>query len=227
MKHLLRKKALELRTRGFTYAEILEQIPVAKSTLSLWLRDVGLSKRQKQRVTEKRLSAALRGGKIRREQRISLTEAIYRNAKKDIGKISKRELWLIGVMLYWAEGSKEKEGRPGIGVQFTNSDSRMIRLFLRWLLSVCNIQRDKIYFDIFIHENNKYRIEDVINHWSDTTGFSRNSFLHIYFKKNKVKTNRTNTGNLYFGVLKIKVRASSILNRKIAAWTEGVVEYFR
>ena len=59
--------ALNLRKQGFSYSEILERIPVAKSTLSLWLREVGLSKRQKQHLTQKKLDAAWRGGQVKRE----------------------------------------------------------------------------------------------------------------------------------------------------------------
>ena len=121
-KNELKNKAIKLRKRGFSYSEILKQISVAKSTLSGWLKDVGLSKRQKQKVTKKKLEAALRGGKARKDNRISITKKIYEESKKDIGDISRRELWLMGVMLYWAEGHKEKEYRPGTGVQFTNSD---------------------------------------------------------------------------------------------------------
>ncbi len=42
-----RKKAIQLRKKGLSYSKILKQVPVAKSTLSLWLRSVGLTKRQK------------------------------------------------------------------------------------------------------------------------------------------------------------------------------------
>ena len=58
-------KALELRRKGLTYKEILKQVPVAKSTLSLWLREVGLSKTQKQRITQKQIKASQRGGDTR------------------------------------------------------------------------------------------------------------------------------------------------------------------
>jgi len=47
------KKAIELRKKGLSYSEILKCVPVAKSTLSLWLRSVGLSKKQRQRLTDK------------------------------------------------------------------------------------------------------------------------------------------------------------------------------
>ena len=43
-----KQKAIALRKRGYSYSEILAEVPVAKSTLSLWLRSVGLAKKQKQ-----------------------------------------------------------------------------------------------------------------------------------------------------------------------------------
>src|SRR5437016_6249903 len=36
----LREKAIALRREGYSYREIREQVPVSKSSLSLWLRDV-------------------------------------------------------------------------------------------------------------------------------------------------------------------------------------------
>jgi len=53
--------AISLRQGGRSYSEILQKVSVAKSTLSLWLREVGLSKKQHQRLTQKRLKAAQRG----------------------------------------------------------------------------------------------------------------------------------------------------------------------
>src|SRR3989344_7141328 len=94
-------KAIELRKKGFSYVEILKSVPVAKSTLSLWLRSVGLSKKQKQRLTEKKLSSMQRGWTKWRNQRIDLTEKIKKSARRDVRKISERELWLIGIALYW------------------------------------------------------------------------------------------------------------------------------
>ena len=59
MKTLLKERAIKLRREGLSYSEILQKIPVAKSTLSLWLRSIGLSKKQVQRLTEKKLLAIL------------------------------------------------------------------------------------------------------------------------------------------------------------------------
>ena len=226
MKIELREKAIQLRRAGKSYSEILEEIPIAKSTLSLWLQSVGLSKAQKQRLSEKRLAAARRGAEQRKQKRLAVTKEIHTQAIKDVGAISPHELWLMGIMLYWAEGSKEKEYKPGSGVQFSNSDPKMIRLFLKWLYDVCKISKENISMDIFIHENNRHQIEKVIRYWAKITEFEPEKFKHIYYKKNKIRTLRKNTGDLYFGVLKVKVKASSGLNRRIAGWIRGICQYY-
>jgi len=217
-----KNKAIELRKQGLSYREILEQIPVAKSSLSLWLRSVGLSREQKQRLTAKKLASALRGAKRKKEIRIAITNEIKAKARKEVGRLTKRELWLIGIALYWGEGNKEKEYHPGSATQFSNSDPYMIKLFLRWLFKIIKIPEEKIKFQIYIHENHKDNINRVINYWSSHTGFSRDNFQHVYFKKNKIKTNRKNTGDNYYGLLRIGIKDSSSLNRKIAGWTEGI-----
>lgn len=222
---LLKTQAIALRKEGLTYSEILEQIPVAKSTLALWLQDVRLSKKQVQRITEKRLNSALRGGEIKRQQRIARTKEIHEKAVKDIGEISKRELWLMGVMLYWAEGSKEKAHHVGSGVRFTNSDAAMIRLFLRWLVVICNVEKQDIYFDLTIHTNHKSRTTEIIHYWANETGYPPEYFTYIYYKQGNPKTKRTNVGDSYYGIVRVQVRSSSPLLRKIAGWTTGVIEW--
>lgn len=223
----LKERAIELRKQGLTYSEILERIKVAKSTLSSWLHSVGLAKHIQQRITEKKRLAALRGALARKNTRIALTQRIFREARSDVSNITDRELWLMGIMLYWAEGSKEKDHNPGSGVQFSNSDPGMIRLFLIWLLGVCKVQKNQIVFEIYIHENSKNDVSKARYYWAQATGFPVQSFNRVYFKRNKIRTNRKNTGNLYFGLLRVRVRASSTLNRKIAGWVHAICEDYR
>lgn len=218
----IKERAIKLRKEGGTYSEILKEIPVAKSTLSEWFREVSLSKKQYQRLTEKKLAAAKRGGVVKREQRLKRVEEICASAFADIKHISKRELWLIGIILYWAEGTKEKEYHPGSQLMFGNSDPRMIKLFVKWLLNSCGLSRDRLTFEIYIHKNSKNNIEVVRKYWSDVTGFSIKEFSRVYYKTNVIKTNRRNIDNLYYGLIRVKVRASSDLVRQIAGWTEAI-----
>lgn len=219
-----KEKAIALRKEGRTYSEILKEVFVAKSTLSEWFRDVGLSKKQFQRLTARKLEAAKRGGLAKHRQRVLRMQKIHNAALKDIKSISKRELWLIGIVLYWAEGTKEKEFHPGSSISFNNSDPRMIKVFIKWLLESCSISEGRIGCEIYIHQNSKNSVDEARKYWAMVSGFPIEKFNKVYFKTNKIKTNRKNTGGLYYGLLRVKVSASSSLLRQIAGWTEAIVK---
>lgn len=216
-----KEKAIKLRKQGFSYSEILKEIPVAKSTVSLWLRSVGLAKKQKQRITEKRIAAALRGAKAKKEKRIALVKEIKDKARKEIRKISKRDLWLIGTALHWAEGSKEKENKVGAGIQFSNSDPKMILLFLKWLKTNFSINNSDLVYELYIHETAK--IKNAKLYWANIL-LTPAKDIRVYLKRNKINTNRKNTGNDYYGLIRVRVKKSSGLNRKITGWIEGICE---
>ncbi len=221
-----KEKAILLRKEGFSYKEITDQVPVAKSTLSLWLRDVGLSEPQKQKLTQKKLIASRRGGEAKHQQKLQRIKSIGDKAKSEIKSISNRELWLMGIMLYWAEGSKEKEWGCGQNIQFSNSDSAMINLFIRWLTEIIGVESNRFVFGIYIHENHRDNIDKVREYWSSETGFPIESFSYVYFKKHRPKTKRKNVNDSYHGLLKLTVRSSSDLNRKISGWVRGINEYY-
>jgi hypothetical protein len=217
-----KNKAIILRKKGFSYSEILKEIPIAKSTLSLWLRDVGLSKKQKQKLTEKKLAAMKRGWEACHQKRLKITELIKYEAKREIKSITRKDLWLIGTALYWAEGSKEK--LKGTRLDFVNSDPLMVRLFLKWLRKIMKIPEDDIRLSIYLHENNRERKKEVQSYWSQITGFSIANLQSIVWKKHNIKTNRKNIGKSYFGLLRVTVLKSTNLNRKTAGWIEGICQ---
>ena len=219
----LKQKAIQLRKCGKTYSEILRIVPVAKSTLSLWLREVGLSIPQKQRITEKRKAGQRKAAATRKYDRIERQTSLIQIAKMDIESISKRELWLIGISLYWAEGSKEKEYAPGIGISFSNSDARMIALFIKWLKVCIGLTNKDLALSLYIHESHTNRVPEVCRYWSNFLGLPMSFFSKVYFKRNKLNTNRKNTGLLYNGLLRVNIRSSSDLNRKITGWIQGIV----
>lgn len=217
----LKLKAIALRKKGVTYSGILELVPVAKSTLALWFRDVRLSRPQTQRLTRSRLEAAQRGGAKKKRERIDRMNRIIDEAEREIGHISEREAWLIGTTMYWAEGSKEKEWAPGSSVQFINMDPYMIRAFIVWL-RLCKVPKTEVAFEIYLHEGSRHRIEEIRGYWSKVTHFPRSKFDKFYLKKDRPGTKRRRTGEEYFGILKVKVRQSSTLLRKISGWTRGI-----
>ena len=216
------EEAISMRKQGFSYSEILKKVPVAKSTLSLWLKSVNLSKGQKQRLTQKKLDAMKRGWIKVHQNRLEKTKIIRESAMAEVEQISKKDLWLIGSILYWAEGTKEKKHSVSQRVSFNNSDPRMIRIFLKWLKESISIKSEEIGYEIYVHESSKNSVTDIIKYWENVV---ETKISKIYFKKNKLSKYRKNTGIGYFGLLRVNVKRSTDLNRKIAGWIEGICKH--
>lgn len=218
----LKQRAIALRKKGLTYSEIRAQIPVAKSTLSDWLHSVGLAKHQKQRITEKKKLAQKLGADARKNQRVEKESLIHATARSEVSKLITDPLWLLGVVLYWGEGSKQKPWTTSVAVQFMNMDSRAHKLFIRWAECHLGAAKDAFRFGLYIHET-----ADSLNaqkYWSRELSIPLNT-IRVYFKRNNLNPKRKNINQEYYGVLKTSLLKSTDLNRKIAGWTEGVIEY--
>ncbi len=214
-----KEKAIELRKKGLSYSEILKEIPVAKSTLSEWLHSVGLSKKQKQRLTEKKLAAMKRGWEKMHQLRMARWAEIKNKAAKEIRNLSKNERWLLGIMLYWAEGAKEKEHGSSTPIKFSNSDVKMILLFRKWLHEVFKIPKKNIKYELYIHEKADWL--SAKKFWASKLDILSES-IRVYFKHHNPSTKRKNIGADYHGLIRITVSGSISLVRKINGWIDGV-----
>src|SRR6266542_7044479 len=126
----LRWAAVKMRLQGKSYREIKEMLRVSKSSLSLWLRDVPLTDEQRGLLEDRRTSTGARRAASLRARRVASTDRIKREAAAQVGVVSNRELFIAGVIAYWAEGTKAKPWSPSRRVTFANSDPTMIGFFL-------------------------------------------------------------------------------------------------
>lgn len=221
MKKEYKALAIKLRKKGKTYSEILQKVPVAKSTLSEWFKSVELAVPQKQRITLLKKEAGLRGALARKTKRLAEVALQQKNGLQDIGMLSQRDLWLIGIALYWGEGSKQNLRSPSSGVMFANQDYKMLVLFIHWL-DAQSIDRKDIYFELYIHEDRRSDALMFRKWWAKRLRLPLSALRSVYFKKGNSKTRRVNVGDLYHGLIRIRVRSSTSLNRQIHGWIEGV-----
>lgn len=214
----LRDRARELRLQGWTYDQIQVELGCSKSSVSLWVRD--LPKPERRDPTEQAKLAARKRWEhelaVRDEERQRTKEA----AKRAIGQLSPRELFLVGVSLYWAEGGKDKPYDRRENVAFINSDPGMIQVFLAWL-DLLEVERERLRYSVMIHEN-----ADVVGaerYWADLVGADRSAFNKTTLKKHNPKTVRRNVGDTYRGCLVIKVLKGADLYRRIEGSWYGIV----
>ena len=236
---LAKNTAIDLRKRGLSYSEIKKQVSVPKSTLSSWLKNLKLEEPLIQKLKNKRTETARANAqkkKLKNEQEI---KEIRLTSPRDIKRISKRELWLMGVMLCWRERLiPENEIGLRKGVSFTSSDPHLVKLFLKWLKEVGNIREEEIVLDIFALKSKKEETEEetknkknsLVSYWSGITDFPKNYFSHIYFQKSRPRKRgipkRKISSKTMHGFLRVRVRASSLLARQIAGWAGGIRQYY-
>lgn len=214
-----RDEATALRLQGKSYREIEERLGIPKSTLSNWLSDVPLSEEQRAALEERRNDSARSRAVAIRGSRIRRTEVLQEAAAAEIGELGDRELFLVGVGLYWSEGAKAKPWNTSTRVRFINSDPTMITVFLAWL-DLLGVARDQLQLTVNIHE--RADIAAATRFWADVADVPESSLGQPWLKRHNPKTVRRNTDSDYVGCLVVTVRRSTDLNRRIAGWWSGI-----
>ncbi len=213
-----------LRRKGESIREIAQKVNIARSTVSLWCRDVVLTHDQLEALVERDKLGGARGrvvaaelSKNRKNERVSFNKNV---GFERVGKISNRELFLIGIALYWAEGSKGVRSERFV---FVNSDPKMIMIMIRWLRECLHISDEDIICRVGINEIHQERIVEVEKHWSEITGIPLQQFKRASFKKvsnKKVYENFTE----HYGTLDLLVKKSTKLFYELLGSIAGISE---
>ena len=224
-------KALKLRLQGHSYNEIQQILKVPKGTLSSWFTNLQLSSEAQARIKHRVYAGALRGLIKRNQHQTHLAIQRMRDtrtkAMKEIMRIDLEELKIIGVVLYWAEGYKRAITRNGRelthhGVALSNSDPRLICLFLRFLREVCGVQDEKIHAEVRIFEHMSEK--QVLAFWQKTTSIPKQNFGKTYYGISKSSLGKKPFNRLPYGTISIRVNNTNLFH-KIMGWIQGLSSY--
>ena len=206
--------AKKLRRSGKSYNEIRKVILVSKSTLSLWLKDVHLKEKYRQKFYTKQIYYLSLGAKSQKERRAKEVANIIQEAEKEImNPLSEESFKLFGAALYWGEGSK------GGLCQITNSDPRLIAFMVTWFEKVFKVPRAtlKAYLNIYPQQSEP----TIKKFWSEVTGIPLARFGKTFIKPPNKGFKKN---NLYYGTIKITVPKSVNLKHMIFGWVEAAFQ---
>ncbi|MGP3946060.1 hypothetical protein [Streptomyces sp. 6N106] len=215
----LRARAREMRLQGMTYDRIQLELGCSKSSISLWVRDLPKPDRPT-RTREEASAIAKRGWEATLRQREIERQRTKLAAAREVGELTDRELFLVGVGLYWSEGAKSKPHNPTERATFINSDPDMIQLYLAWL-SLLGVEPERLRYRVTIHES--AQVADAERYWAETIGVNVTALERTTLKKHNPKTVRKNVGEGYRGCLVVRVLKSADLYRRIEGWWYGIV----
>jgi len=212
--------AIKLRRQGKTYKEIIEKIPnLSKSTLSGWLKYLELTPTQQKRLAERatkgRAKARFLASKTNREKRIRRMQETITKAEVDVPKLIKNPLFLLGVTLYWCEGTQKTND-----FDFINSDPLVIKLMMKWLNEICKISKENLQLRLYIHKI--YENERCEEFWSKELEMPL-SQIKITYKPTPYKIKRNPN---YKGCLRVRCGGVELF-RKFLGWRNGLIKYIK
>ncbi len=119
-------------------------------------------------------------------------------------------LKVAGLMLYWAEGAKQRST-----VDFTNSDPKTIMIFLRFLREICGVSESRLRGFLYIYEGQN--IENIRQYWSEQTQIPEEQFLKSYVSK--FRPERLKQKVLSYGVMHVRYNDKRLL-QQILSWIQ-------
>jgi hypothetical protein len=161
------ERARDLRAQSWTLQEIASELGVARSTVSLWVRDVDFAPRPRQRSRRDYRTSKLA---LRKQAEI---EQLREDGRRRIGRLTERDFLVAGVALYAGEGSKTDGA-----VAFANSDPRMILFFVTWLRHFFDVDEARLRLRLYLHEG--LDLDGAMQVWSDLTGIPPAQFGKPY-----------------------------------------------
>jgi len=218
-KQSMKNLATELRNQGYSYNLIAEKTGVMKSTLHAWLGNVPYVPNDE--VIKRIGKARAASGEFKARQKALSLEEAKKMAKKDIGSINNRDLFMLGLGIYIGEGAKSRDI-----VRIINSDPRVIKLSIEWLRKKCGLPLENFVVRLHVYPDNNCK--ECINYWSKEIGIPKNQFqkIHIDMRQNKKASKK---GKLPYGTAHVTVKSNgkkefgSFLGRRIMAWIDEVL----
>jgi hypothetical protein len=159
-----RERARELRAQAWTINEIVSELGVSRSSVSVWVRDVNFDEatRAVRGGANRRRGARKRGPNRLQQRKQAEIDRLFAEGIERIGRLSDRDLLIAGTALYAGEGAKTDGS-----VVFANSDPRMVVLYLRFLRRFFDIDESRVRLRLYLHEG--LNIDRAIAFWSCVT----------------------------------------------------------
>jgi|SRR3989344_610825 len=216
--NILKEKAIKLRKAGYSYSMINGRLGIPKATLSNWLAFIRFQPNQE--VIEKIGKAKLKSALYKQNLKFKDIAKRKLEANEDVGILSARDMFMLGIGLYMGEGSKSFEQ-----VQVTNSDPVIIKTAITWLKVFLKL--DIKNFVIQIHAYPDTDLVKSVNFWSAETGVPKSQFSKIIIDKRKNKS-LLNKRKLPYGTVSVRIKSGGTifpgvksLHRKIMGWIES------
>jgi hypothetical protein len=170
-----RERARELSAPAWTIGEIVAELGVSRSSVSVWVRDVRFDEatRAARAGANRRRGARTRGPNRLQQRKQAEIDRLLAEGIERIGQLSDRDPLIAGTALYAGEGAKT----DGV-VKFANSDPCMVLLFCAWLRCLFDVDESRLRVHLYLHQG--LDLDGACSFWSALTGIPVTQFGRPY-----------------------------------------------
>ena len=211
--------AIELRKAGHSYHRIAASVGVSKGTLAVWLADIPYTPNLE--TIERIGKARAASGEVKSRLKRDSFQRARMEARTDVGRLSRRDLFMLGLGLYIGEGAKSTSQTC-----FVNSNPAIVSLLIRWFIKAVGLKKENLRIRLHIYPD--CNEDKSLQFWSETTTIPRSQFLKtiVDWRKDKkaFKSGKLPHGTAHLSVNSLgEKRFGVFLARKILAWSDEVL----
>lgn len=207
------ERARLLRSEGTPIKRIARRVGVSPSTVLAWTKDIRLTEEQRARNARGPSGPQSRAVVAARAERVRQAHRERRLLWQQEGRVAARRhdpLHQAGCMLYWAEGTKDRNT-----VRFANSDRAMVRFFLRFLRESLGVSTDALTLSLNVYVNNGLTLREIEDHWLWGLGLPRSCLRKHQLNHTPTSSSGRRRKKLPYGVCTLRVRRSTRLVQHI------------
>ena len=213
-------EAQKLRKLGMSVKFISKTLGVSKGSVSVWCSDIKLTKQQTNKLKQNSIAAGhkgrMLGAMVNKQKKITCMKKMKELAENEIKQITKRDLLMLGIGLYWGEGAKTCSR-----FEIINSDPYVIKTTYKFIVDILKVPESDIRLRIQINKIHEPRIDKVLDFWKHTLNMKSNQIQKPYFINIKPKKIYGNY-DLYYGVARLKVIRGSNLAYKMIGYIDTI-----
>jgi len=216
----IQNTAIKLRKQGYSYNMISEKIEVSKSTLCGWLKNIPF--KPNILVLERIRLGSIRSATYKNAQKLSCMARQHALADKDVGTLSKRDLFMVGLGIYLGEGSKINET-----IRIVNSDPGILKMSIKWFKIACGLEDKNIIPTIHLYSDSD--IKKSMSYWSKVISLPIEQFSKTQIdrrdNKSLMKKNKLPYGTIHLQIKSCgNKKLGRVLHRRIIGWIMALMK---
>ena len=200
-KEAARKLRIE---EGLSLNEICQRLSLSKSSVSNWVKDIKLTEDQKSRLVKKYQNSYKEGAKVgntyQRDYYYKKRVEYQKEGKKLLSVYKEDSKFVAGLMLFWAEGSKDR-----YSIIMTNSNIHMLSFFIGFLKKYFKIKKEDIKLSFQFYSNNGKSVHDVKRYWIEGLKLPESCFKRYTIDKRYERAPGRKKGKAPYGIGRIVI----------------------